>query len=64
MSLYIMEVQNLLQQLNNFDDLTFIDVTKWYKALNSEIIVQADEFGYKTDLATIAIMIVHLLRIC
>ena len=51
-----MDVKQQLEQLYNFDDLTISQLTSWCKAIDSDLIVQAVEFGYKEDLAIIALM--------
>ena len=52
-----MEVQKILQQINNLDDVTLSDLTRWWKALNSDFILQAEQFGFNIDLSIIALML-------
>ena len=52
----LMEIKEQLVQLQNFDDLSSAQLTKWMKALDSPFVSRAGEMGFKEDLAVIALM--------
>ena len=51
-----MEIKEQLKQLQNFDGLSISELARWWKAVDSNLVVRAGDFGFKEDLATIALM--------